>query len=144
MSDTTLPRPRPLDGRLPDGAPAVTPAGPVSHARYRPPLAGALGTVAGIGLSELVAGVLGAPSLLASIGAFVIDNQPAGAKDVAVALFGTSDKLAFEILIVLIAAVVGAGLGELAVRRSFALAAAGFGAFAIAGFFASLRSPAAA
>jgi len=94
-------------------------------------------------LSELVAGVLAAPSLLASIGSFLIDNQPAGAKDVAVALFGTSDKLAFEILIVLIAAAVGAGLGVLAVRRSFALSAAGFGAFAIAGFFASLRSPAA-
>ncbi|MDQ3126987.1 MAG: molybdopterin-dependent oxidoreductase [Chloroflexota bacterium] len=114
------------------------------RARYRPPLAGALGAVAGIGLSELVAGVLGAPSLLASIGGFVIDNQPAGAKDVAVALFGTSDKLVFEILIVLIAAVVGAGLGVLAVRRSFVLSAAGFGAFAIAGFLASLRSPAAA
>ncbi len=144
MSDTTLPRPRPLDGRPPSGTPAVTPAGAGSRARYRPPLAGALGAIAGIGLSELVAGVLGAPSLLASIGAFVIDNQPAGAKDVAVTLFGTSDKLAFEILIILIAALVGAGLGVLAVRRSFALSAAGFGAFAIAGFFASLRSPAAA
>ncbi len=144
MSDTTLSRPRSLDDRPPDGTPAVAPAATGSRARYRPPLAGALATLAGIGLSELVAGVLGAPSLLASIGSFVIDNQPAGAKDVAVALFGTNDKLAFEILIVLIAAAVGAALGVLAVRRSFALSAAGFGAFALAGFFASLRSPAAA
>ena len=144
MSDTTLSRPRPLDGGPPDGTSAATSADAAPRARYRPPLAGALGAIAGIGLAELVAGVLGAPSLLASIGGFVIDNQPAGAKDVAVALFGTNDKLAFELLIVLIAAAVGAGLGVLAVRRSFALSAVGFGAFAIAGFFASLRSPAAA
>ena len=137
MSDTTLPRSR----RVAAGA---TPVDVGPRAPYRPPLAGALGALAGIGLSELVAGLLGAPSLLAAIGGFVIDNQPAGAKDVVIALFGTNDKLALEILIVLIAAVLGAVLGVLAVRRSFALAAVGFGAFAIAGFFASLRSPAAA
>jgi DMSO/TMAO reductase YedYZ molybdopterin-dependent catalytic subunit len=111
--------------------------------RIRPPVAGALGALAGIGFAELVAGILGATSLLAAIGGVVIDNQPVGAKDLVVGLFGTNDKLALELLIVVIAATVGAGLGILAVRRSFALAAAGFGAFALAGFFASLRSPAA-
>ncbi len=126
----------------PAGAHAA-PTGAGLRAWYRPPFAGALGAIAGIGLSELAAGVLGAPSLLASIGSFVIDNQPAGAKDVVVALFGTNDKLALEVLIVLIAAAAGASLGVLAVRRSFALSAAGFGLFAIAGFLASLRSPAA-
>jgi DMSO/TMAO reductase YedYZ molybdopterin-dependent catalytic subunit len=135
MSGTTLPRPRQATTE-----PASVAQGP--RARYRPPLAGAIGALAGIGLSELVAGVLGAPSLLAAIGGFVIDNQPAGAKDAVIALFGTNDKLALEILIVLIAAAIGAGLGVLAVRRSFAIAAVGFGAFALAGFFASLRSPA--
>ncbi|HUQ77615.1 MAG TPA: molybdopterin-dependent oxidoreductase [Patescibacteria group bacterium] len=140
MIDTTQPQSR----SLADGPPVDAPVDGPRSARDRPPLAGALGALAGIGLSELVAGVLGAPSLLASIGGFVIDNQPAGAKDVVVALFGTNDKLALELLIVLIAAAVGAGLGMLAVRRSFALSAVGFGAFAVAGFFASLRSPAAA
>jgi DMSO/TMAO reductase YedYZ molybdopterin-dependent catalytic subunit len=135
MSDTALSRPRQATTE-----PASVAQG--SRARYRPPLAGAIGALAGIGLSELVAGVLGAPSLVAAIGGFVIDNQPPGAKDAVVALFGTNDKLALEILIVLIAAAIGAGLGVLAVRRSFALAAVGFGAFALAGFFASLRSPA--
>ncbi|MBA2721169.1 MAG: molybdopterin-dependent oxidoreductase [Chloroflexi bacterium] len=102
-----------------------------------------MGALAGIGLAELVAGLLGAPSLLAAIGSFVIDNQPAGAKDLVVALFGTNDKLALEILIVLIAGAVGAALGVIAVRRSFAIAAIGFGIFAVAAFYASLRSPAA-
>src|SRR3954468_9142050 len=109
----------------------------------RAPLAGAVSVLAAVGLSELVAGFLGGPSLLAAIGEFVIDHQPAGAKDLVVGLFGTNDKLAFETSIVVIAAVVGALLGIVAVRRSFALAAAGFAAFAIAGFLASLRQPSA-
>ena len=110
-------------------------------ARLRPAIAGAVGALAGIGLSELVAGLLGAPSLLAAIGGFLIDNQPAGAKDIAVGLFGTNDKLAFETVIVIVAAIIGAGLGIIAVRRSFLAAAAGFAAFALAGFLASLRVP---
>jgi len=135
MSDTTLGRSRPRP------EPESIGTSDDLFARLRPAIAGALGALAGIGGSELVAGVLGAPSLLAAIGSFVIDHQPAGAKDIVVGLFGTNDKLALETLIVIVAALVGAGLGILAVRRSFALAAAGFGAFAIAGFLASLRSP---
>src|SRR5881392_2726750 len=123
MSDTTLTRPRPTAGSRRAGA-----SDP--WARLRPPIAGALGALAGIGLSELVAGFLGAPSLLAAIGGFVIDHQPPGAKDVVVGLFGTNDKLALEGLILVVAALIGAGLGALAVRRSYALAAGGFAAFA--------------
>jgi DMSO/TMAO reductase YedYZ molybdopterin-dependent catalytic subunit len=134
MSDTTLPRPRPA--RRPDRAVGADPI-----ARLRPPIAGALGALAGIGLSELVAGFLGAPSLLAAIGGFVIDKQPPGAKDFVVGLFGTNDKLALESLIVLVAAAVGALLGIVAVRRSYAVAATGFAAFALAGFLATLRMP---
>jgi DMSO/TMAO reductase YedYZ molybdopterin-dependent catalytic subunit len=137
MSDTTLSRGR-----------RATRAGragvPDPLARLRPPIAGAIGALAGIGLSELVAGFLGAPSLLAAIGGFVIDHQPAGAKDLVVGLFGTNDKIALEGLIVIIAAIIGAILGVVAVRRSYALSAAGFAAFALAGFLAALRMPSAA
>ena len=101
MSDTALSRPRPT--ARPEGAGAADPI-----ARLRPAIAGAFGALAGIGLSELVAGFLGAPSLLAAIGGFVIDNQPPGAKDFVVSLFGTNDKLALEVLIVIVAAIVGA------------------------------------
>lgn len=136
MSDTTLSRTRPKAGSR--GVGASDP-----WARLRPPIAGALGAIAGIGLSELVAGFLGAPSLLAAIGEFVIDHQPPGAKDFVVGLFGTNDKLALEALIVLVAAGIGALLGMLAVRRSFGGAAAGFGVFAVAGFLATLGMPSA-
>ena len=137
MSDTTLSRGR----RATRGGRA---GAPDPLARLRPPIAGALGALAGIGLSELVAGFLGAPSLLAAIGGFVIDHQPAGAKDLVVGLFGTNDKLALEGLIVIVTGIIGAILGVVAVRRSYAAAAAGFAAFALAGFLAALRMPSAA
>ncbi|MEO5941418.1 MAG: hypothetical protein ABIZ72_10440, partial [Candidatus Limnocylindrales bacterium] len=73
MSDTTLTRRRSATAH--SGAGGHDPI-----ARLRPPLAGALGALAGIGLAELAAGFLGAPSLLASIGGFVIEHQPPGAK----------------------------------------------------------------
>jgi DMSO/TMAO reductase YedYZ molybdopterin-dependent catalytic subunit len=133
MSETSLTRPSARPEPAAGSGDAI--------ARLRPAIAGAVGAIAGIGFSELVAGFLGAPSLLAAIGGFVIDHQPPGAKDVVVGLFGTNDKLALEGLIVVVALLVGAGLGVLAVRRSFAAAAAGFGGFAVAGFLASLRMP---
>ena len=63
-------------------------------------LAGIAATTAALGVSELVAGLLGAQSLVAAVGGFVIANQPPGAKDFVVALFGQNDKLALELLIV--------------------------------------------
>ena len=51
-------------------------------------------------MSELIAGVLSpGSSLIAAIGQTIIDLQPPGAKDFVVALFGTNDKLALEILV---------------------------------------------
>lgn len=137
MSDAVL-RPRPtssdLSAREPDAWSRFD--------RLRAPIAGAVAALAGIGLSELVAGILGGPSLLAAIGEFAIDHQPPGAKDVVVSLFGTNDKLALEALIVVVAAIIGSVLAILAVRRSFTIAAVGFGGFAVLGFFAAIASPA--
>ncbi len=94
-------------------------AAPVTTSNARAAIGGAMAVAAALATSELLAGLLpGATSLVAAVGQVIIDNQPAGAKDVAVALFGTNDKLAFEIVIVLVALVIGAGLGILAARRS--------------------------
>ncbi len=139
MSERTLPAPVRSSQK---DAGAVSPDARRAS-RLRGPVAGGVGALAGIGLSELVSGFLGGPSVLAAIGSFVIDHQPAGAKDVVVGLFGTNDKLALETLIVVLAVVVGAILGAIADRRSFGIAAIGFGAFGVAGFFAALASPAA-
>jgi tetrahydromethanopterin S-methyltransferase subunit D len=65
----------------------------------------------GIAVSELVAGVIpGAPSLVVAVGSFVIAKQPAGAKDLVATLFGTNDKLALNIAVVVVALLVAAVL----------------------------------
>jgi DMSO/TMAO reductase YedYZ molybdopterin-dependent catalytic subunit len=121
----------------------MTPA--IAPDRLRPWLAAVAGIVAAggaLGVSELVAGLLpGAPSLLLSVGRAVIALQPPGAKDLVVALFGTNDKLALEIGVVLASLAIGAGLGVLALRRP-GIGAAGILAFAALGFVAAIGDPA--
>jgi DMSO/TMAO reductase YedYZ molybdopterin-dependent catalytic subunit len=113
----------------------------VTTSNARAAVGGVMAVAAALATSELLAGLLpGATSLVAAVGQVIIDNQPAGAKEVAVALFGTNDKLAFEIVIVLVALVIGAGLGMLAARRSD-LASIAFGAFGVLGFLAALGDP---
>ena len=105
------------------------------------PVAGIVATATALGVSELLAGVLpGATSLVAAVGQVVIDLQPPGAKDVVVGLFGTNDKLALELFIVLVALVVGALLGLVA-RRRYEIAAGVFVAFGVVGFLAALGDP---
>ena len=103
--------------------------------------AGLIGAAVALGVSELIAGVLSpGSSLIAAVGQTIIDLQPPGAKDFVVALFGTNDKLALEILVTGTALAIGALLGFLG-RDRFAIAGAGFVAFGIVGFLAVLRLP---
>jgi DMSO/TMAO reductase YedYZ molybdopterin-dependent catalytic subunit len=102
------------------------------------------GIVAGgmaLGATELLAGILaGSPSVVLEIGAFLISLQPPGAKQFVVDLFGTADKLALNIVIILGALAIAAGLGILArFHRSWTIG--GFVAIAALGLFASLRDP---
>ena len=106
-------------------------------------IAGAVATIAALGLSELAAALLSAQSLVAAVGGAVIDLQPAGAKDFVVALFGQNDKLALELFIVAVSIAVGAVLGLVA-RRAFVAGAAGFAIFAAIGFLATVSDPSAA
>ena len=105
-------------------------------------IAGVLAVAAALGVSELLAGLLpGATSLVAAVGQVVIDLQPPGAKDFVVGLFGTNDKLALELFIVVVALLIGAGLGH--PRRAAATRSrpAGFVAFGVVGFLAALGDP---
>jgi DMSO/TMAO reductase YedYZ molybdopterin-dependent catalytic subunit len=104
-------------------------------------LAGAVATGLALGVSELIAALLpGATSLVAAIGQEVIDRQPVGAKDLVVALFGTNDKLALEVVVVLVALAIGAGTGLLADRRAWAGMAV-FAVFGAVGWLAALGTP---
>src|SRR6476660_1747491 len=108
-----------------DATAAEAPVPPRPRTRTRDAGAGVVAVLAALGASELVAALLGAQSLVATVGGWVIDHQPPGAKDFVVSLFGTNDKLALEILIVAVALLIGGGLGLLA-RRRYAIAAVTF------------------
>ena len=104
-------------------------------------IAGTLAALVGIAVSELAAGLLaGAPSLVVAIGTLVIDLQPPGAKDVAVSLFGTNDKLALNLAVLAGALAVAGALGLIA-RRRWRQGVAGFVAIGLVVLYAALREP---
>src|SRR3954462_12581089 len=104
-------------------------------------LAGAAAAALSIAVGELMAGLLpGAPSLVVAIGAWVIDHQPAGAKDAVVNAFGTNNKLALNVLIVAVALAIAAALGLVA-RGRLDVAAVGFGLFGALALLAALQQP---
>jgi len=106
-----------------------------------PWLIGGAGAAAlAIGVGELAAALLNAPSIVASIGELIISLQPPGAKDLMVALFGDADKLALEVGVLLGGLLVGALLG-LAARRDMRLATLGFGVFGIVAYLVVARDP---
>jgi len=104
-------------------------------------LCGVLAGALGLGVAELIAGLVpGAPSPVLSIGALLISLQPAGAKDVVVNLFGTNDKTALSVAVVIGALVLSAGIGLLG-RRSLLAGRLAFGALGVFALFAALMDP---
>jgi len=104
-------------------------------------VAGALAAGVSIAVSELIAGLLpGAPSLVLAIGALIIDLQPPGAKDFVVGLFGTNDKLALNVLVLVVALLIAAALG-IAGRTRIRRADTGFVAFGAVALVAAWREP---
>jgi DMSO/TMAO reductase YedYZ molybdopterin-dependent catalytic subunit len=104
-------------------------------------LAGAIAVGAALAVGELLAGLLpGVPSPLLAVAQFVVDYQPPGVKQLVVDLFGTADKLVFQLFIVFVGLGIGAALGRLS-PKSPDLAATVLVGFTAAGFAASLREP---
>ena len=102
-------------------------------------VAGAVAVAVAIAVGEILAGLVGgAPSLVIAVGSLVIDLQPPGAKDLVVSLFGTNDKLALNVLILIAALMIGGLLGLVA-RTSFMRAAVAFAVFGVVALYASLR-----
>jgi DMSO/TMAO reductase YedYZ molybdopterin-dependent catalytic subunit len=141
VTTPTPPRtpPAPTTGR--DLSPASGPATSRWRRLAAPALAGAIAAGVSMAVAELVAGVVsGAPSLIIAIGSLVVDLQPPGAKDLVVTLFGTNDKLALNVLIVLAALVIAAAVG-IASYRDRGRAAWAFGGFGVVALVAALREP---
>jgi DMSO/TMAO reductase YedYZ molybdopterin-dependent catalytic subunit len=103
----------------------------VKAARARDALAGAVAAGLGLGVSELVAGlVTSAPSLVEGLGDRMIDNVPAAVKDWAISVFGTADKVALLVGIAVVTVLVGAAVGVVA-RRRFIVAVGVFVGFGL-------------
>lgn len=86
--------------------------------RWVAPAAGIAAVAVGVGLAELLAGLIaptGSPVLV--VGSALIDLAPPWAKDAAIALFGTADKAALVVGICLVLAAAAALVGVLEVRR---------------------------
>ena len=101
-----------------------------SHTRAA--LAGTAAVAMAFGASELLAALLGAPSLVQGIADRVVDTVPTTIKDWAISVFGTGDKPALLVGIGLVGLGLGAILGILSRRRPqpmiIAIAAFGIGA----------------
>jgi DMSO/TMAO reductase YedYZ molybdopterin-dependent catalytic subunit len=99
-------------------------------------VAGAVSAAVALAVGELVASLLSSPvSLVTAVGSEFVDRFAASLKDLAVALFGTNDKVALVVGIVVVSLILGAVIGVL--DRAWRLAApVGFGAFGVLGAWA--------
>ncbi len=110
--------------------------------RIGPALNGAVSVALSFGISELLAGAMGAPSLIQGVADWVVDSAPPGLKDWAISVFGTNDKPALLIGIVLVGLLLGGVVGIIS-RRRIEPAIVAFGAFGILGATATSSNPAA-
>ena len=128
MSTTTAPH-------FSDEATAL-PAG-----RLRPAVAGLVAVGAALAAAEPVVGLRrSAVSPVVAVGGWVIDHVPAGVKTFAIRQFGTNDKQALQVGIVVVLALVAVALGYGARRRPW-VGAAGAALFGLAGAAAAWRRP---
>ena len=88
-------------------------------ARWAPPTAGIAAAAIAVGLGELSAAIIAPQSSpLTVVGATLIQLAPPWGVDAAIALFGSADKVALAIGIIVVLLVVAAGLGVLEHRRA--------------------------
>ncbi len=102
-------------------------------------VAGAVAALVALAVGELFAGLIaGVPSPIAAVGSAIIDFAPPGSKDFMVALFGTNDKTALTVFVLVVVLLVGVGVGLLA-RRHHGIALGVILGIVAVGLLASLR-----
>lgn len=95
-----------------------------------------------LGITEMVSGLggEGKPTVITAVGSRFIDRFAGSLKDVAVSVFGTNDKPALIVGIVVTTLLLGAVAGWVELRRSWGGAAV-VGMFAVVGLLASFADP---
>ncbi|MGA1077204.1 MAG: molybdopterin-binding oxidoreductase, partial [Ilumatobacteraceae bacterium] len=107
------------------------------------PLVGVVSTALGLGVGELVAGLVReASSPVVPVGQEVIDVVPPAVKDWAIAWFGTADKAVLILGTLLVLLVVGSIVGAMAMRGRLAAAVVVSSIVGVAGVAAVLARPA--
>jgi DMSO/TMAO reductase YedYZ molybdopterin-dependent catalytic subunit len=107
-------------------------------------LAGLLTACVALGVAQLVAGISrpqGSP--VAAVGSLAIDHTPPAVKNFAIATFGSNDKTALVTGILVVLAILAAGIGVAAMRR-LSYGMLGLAGFAVIGLLAALTRPNAA
>ena len=124
------------DDLAPPG-PTVVPAPiPRTYGALAGVVAGAVAVTTGM----LVAGIIDVVSPIDAVGSEFIDRVPPWLKEMAIQWFGTNDKLALRVGIIVTLAVAAAIVGYLAARRPIA-GAIGIGLFGLVGALAALHRP---
>lgn len=122
---------------------AVPPAAPPSTPRrpwWPPALAGVLSLGLGLAVAEAVAGALGrAETPISAVGEEFIDLTPGWLKDFAIQTFGTHDKTALLVGMMIVLAGLGALIGILTARRKGAGMLAATVLLVVAGFAVNSR-----
>ncbi|MEV6358639.1 molybdopterin-dependent oxidoreductase [Streptomyces hydrogenans] len=104
-------------------------------------LAGLLAAFMALAVAELVAGLVRpAAGPVTVVGGAVIDRTPAAVKDFAIRTFGENDKIALQLGILAVLALIAVGLGILAVSHR-RVGAAGVLLFGVVGAAAALSRP---
>src|ERR1700722_1797022 len=122
-------------------APATATRPPAQHSVLAGATVGVLAAAVAMGISQLAAGLTVAQSSpVLAVGQAAIDLTPLPVKDFAISTFGSADKDALLVGILVILAAFAAVIGILAVRR-LALGLAGLAGFAAIGLAAALTRP---
>ncbi|MDP9465255.1 MAG: molybdopterin-dependent oxidoreductase [Actinomycetota bacterium] len=103
-------------------------------------LAGLVAGAVAVTTGMLAAGIIDVVSPIDAVGSEFIDRVPPWLKELAIDWFGTNDKLALRIGIVVTLAIAALIVGLLAVRR-LAAGVVGIGAFGLVGALAALHRP---
>jgi DMSO/TMAO reductase YedYZ molybdopterin-dependent catalytic subunit len=111
-------------------------------ARLYDALAGVIAAGTGLAATELAGAVVssGRPTPIGSVAGRAVDVGAGSLKDLAIRLFGTNDKAALVVGIVIVSMLVGAGVGLVAARYRWAGPVV-FGAAAVIGILAARADP---
>jgi DMSO/TMAO reductase YedYZ molybdopterin-dependent catalytic subunit len=103
-------------------------------------VAGVLAAAVALAVTDVVSALKAGPSLIDTIGTEFINRFAASLKQLAVSLFGTNDKAALVVGIIVVSLVIGGVLGRASVARPW-VGPVGFAAFGVVGIATGITDP---